>query len=135
MNKEERFKQIGARIKDKRTALKMSQDTLAIKAGYKGKSIISRIEKGEIDLPESKLNAIADALETTAYELVTGEKVTQNLFREFSSDDSDIIKAQNFLIVLKGFGLSDSDAEFLFELATTPKTLAKIKKLYELMED
>ena len=41
-------------IKSRRTELKMSQDTLAELTGYKDRSSIAKIEKGEVDLAESK---------------------------------------------------------------------------------
>ena len=43
-------------IKSKRTELKMSQDTLAELTGYKDRSSIAKIEKGEVDLAESKVS-------------------------------------------------------------------------------
>ena len=55
----------GARIKKKRTAIGMSQDKLAQKAGYTSRSSINKIEQGLVDIPQSKIAAIADALGTT----------------------------------------------------------------------
>lgn len=56
---------IGERIKDRREQLKMSQDELAQKLGYKSRSSINKIELGERNLTQSKIKAISDALETT----------------------------------------------------------------------
>lgn len=56
---------IYGRIKQRRKFLKMSQETLAQKTGYTDRSSIARIEAGNIDLPQSKLVKIADALNTT----------------------------------------------------------------------
>ena len=52
-------------IKNARTALKMSQQELADKLGYKSPSTIAKIESGENDIPLSKVSAFAVALETT----------------------------------------------------------------------
>lgn len=52
-------------IKIRRQALKLSQEELAKKLGYKSTSTIAKIEAGKIDLPQSKIKAFADALETT----------------------------------------------------------------------
>lgn len=52
-------------IKIRRQALKLSQEELAQKLGYKSTSTIAKIEAGKIDLPQSKIKAFADALETT----------------------------------------------------------------------
>lgn len=57
-------------IKEKRLALKMSQDTLAMLTGYKDRSSIAKIEKGEVDISESKLREFAKALKTTPQELM-----------------------------------------------------------------
>ena len=56
-------------IKSIRTARKMSQDTLAQKTGYKGKSMISRIENGTSLPPYNRVLLIAEALEVTPEEL------------------------------------------------------------------
>lgn len=56
------YKDLGTRIRERRKALNMSQEDLALAVGYKGKSIISRIEKGEINLPHSRILDIAKAL-------------------------------------------------------------------------
>ena len=53
------------RIKLRREAINMSQDELAIKAGYKTRSSISKIEDGKTDLPQSKIESIAKAIRTT----------------------------------------------------------------------
>jgi len=53
------------RIKERRTALGMSQEELARKAGYTSRSTIARIEHGEINLPQSKVVDIAKALRVT----------------------------------------------------------------------
>ena len=52
-------------IKIRRQALKLSQEELAKKLGYKSTSTIAKIEAGKIDLPQSKIKDFADALETT----------------------------------------------------------------------
>lgn len=52
-------------IKIRRKALKFSQEELAKKLGYKSTSTIAKIEAGKIDLPQSKIKAFADVLETT----------------------------------------------------------------------
>ena len=57
-------------IKEKRLALKMSQDTLAELTGYKDRSSIAKIEKGDVDISESKIRDFAKALKTTPQELM-----------------------------------------------------------------
>ena len=60
------YKNITAR----RLELKMSQDRLAELTGYKDRSSIAKIEKGEVDLAESKIREFAKALKITPQELM-----------------------------------------------------------------
>lgn len=55
----------GARIRQLREALGLSQDDLAMLLNYKSRSSINKIELGERNLTQSKIKAIADALHTT----------------------------------------------------------------------
>ena len=56
---------MGERIKKCRKKLNMSQEELAKKMGYVARSSITRIEKGQNDIPCSKIVEFAKALETT----------------------------------------------------------------------
>ena len=56
---------IGQRIRAKRLELNLTQDELAAKLGYKSRSSINKIELDGRNLTQSKIKAIADALETT----------------------------------------------------------------------
>jgi len=58
------------RIKERRKELRMSQEALAIKMGYSDKSMISKIEKGKVDLSSSKVEQFANALQTSAFYLM-----------------------------------------------------------------
>lgn len=57
-------------IKNRRIALGMTQSELADKTGYSGKSMIAKVEKGIVDLPQSKIEEFAIALHTTPAELM-----------------------------------------------------------------
>lgn len=57
-------------IRSKRIALKMTQQELAQKLGYKSTSTIAKIESGENDIPQAKLAAFAEALNTTTADLM-----------------------------------------------------------------
>lgn len=56
---------IGDRIKYRREQLGMSQDELARRLGYKSRSSINKIEKDASGLPQTKIVAIANVLQTT----------------------------------------------------------------------
>ena len=57
-------------IKKRRLELELTQSDLAQKLGYSDKSMIAKIEKGSIDLPQSKISAFAKALNTSEIELM-----------------------------------------------------------------
>ena len=57
-------------IKKNRLKLKMSQKELARRTGYTDRSMITKIEKGHVDLPLSKIILFADVLQTTPIELM-----------------------------------------------------------------
>lgn len=55
---------VGDRIKQRRIALGMSQEEVAIKAGYKSRSSVNKLESSR-NLPLSKVEKMAIALECT----------------------------------------------------------------------
>lgn len=57
-------------IKQRRIDLGLSQQELAEKVGYTDRSSIAKIETGKVDLTQSKIKAIADALLTTSAALM-----------------------------------------------------------------
>ena len=52
-------------IRNRRKSLRMTQEELARLTGYTDRSSVAKIEKGEIDLPQSKIKQFAKALDTT----------------------------------------------------------------------
>ncbi len=73
-------------IKNRRKELNMTQSELAEKAGYSNKSSIATIEAGKVDLPLSKINDLAKALDCTSAELMGW-----SLDNDFTEIDKDII--------------------------------------------
>ena len=53
------------RIRQRRCELKLSQEQLAARMGYRSKSSITKLETGINDLPQAKVEELARALETT----------------------------------------------------------------------
>lgn len=87
-------------IKSRRTELKMSQDTLAELTGYKDRSSIAKIEKGEVDLAESKIREFAKALKVSPQELMGWDEPEEPITiaahfggDEYTEDELDEIKA------------------------------------------
>ena len=68
--------QVGLRIRELRYKNKMTQEELALKVGYTSRSSINKIEKGLVDLPQSKIAEIAEALGTTPTYLMGWEDLT-----------------------------------------------------------
>lgn len=63
-------------IRARRIALKMTQQELAKKMGYKSTSTIAKIESGENDIPQARLAAFAAALNTIPAELMGLKNIT-----------------------------------------------------------
>lgn len=70
---------IGNRIKIRREELGLSQDELARRLGYKSRSSINKIELDQRNLTQSKIKAIADALETTPSYIMGWDELDQTL--------------------------------------------------------
>lgn len=64
-------------IKQRRIEIGMTQEELAKKVGYNGRSMIARVEKGEIDLPQSKIKLFASALGVSASDLM-GDDIVES---------------------------------------------------------
>lgn len=71
--------QLYENIKARRKAAKMTQEELARLTGYTDRSSIARIEKGEIDLPQSKIAQFAEALGTTPGHLMGWDAEPEDL--------------------------------------------------------
>lgn len=63
---------VGANIKKRRFELRMSQQELADAMGYSTRSTIAKIESGENDVSQKKLQRFAAALDTTVEALIAG---------------------------------------------------------------
>ena len=61
---------VGQNILSRRKELRMTQEELATKIGYKSKSTINKIELGINDIPQSKVMKFAEALQTTPAKLM-----------------------------------------------------------------
>lgn len=66
-------------IKVCRKAAKLTQEELARRTGYTDRSSIARIEKGEIDLPQSKIKQFAEALGVTPGHLMGWDAEPEDL--------------------------------------------------------
>lgn len=81
------FNSIGKRIKERRKTMGLSQQELAEKIGYGDRSIISKIEKGEVDLSQSRISAVAAALNVSPSYLAGWEEDATLETQLVDSDD------------------------------------------------
>ena len=88
---------IGQRIKIRREELNMSQDDLAKKVGYKSRSSINKIELDLYSLKQSKIKAIADALETTPSYIMGWDEEAEEAKKAAPSEE-DSLNCATFLI-------------------------------------
>lgn len=78
--------QLYKNIKNKRNELQMTQSELAKKLGYADKSMIAKIEKGLVDLTQSKILTFADVLQTTPGELMGWDVSDDDIANAFVYD-------------------------------------------------
>ena len=63
---------VGENIRKRRLELRMSQQDLADAMGYKTRSTVAKIESGENDVSQKKLQRFAAVLNTTVEALIAG---------------------------------------------------------------
>ena len=62
------------RIRELRIQKGLSQHELALKTGYADRTAISKIEKGQVDIPRSKIQAFANVFGVSPSFLMDGEE-------------------------------------------------------------
>ena len=82
--------ELGKRIRKRREELNISQDVLAKRLGYKSRSSINKIELGLNDITQSRIVAIAKALNTTPAYLMGWEDTPQIEEKTNSVDNTPI---------------------------------------------
>ncbi len=103
------------RIKSRREELQMSQEELAKKMGYKSRSSIQKIEKGENDIPQSKIKFFAVALQTTP-EYLMGWNFSDKLVSE-DEEEKRILAGYRGLNELNRRQISNMISAFLVQQA------------------
>lgn len=78
--------EIGRTIKALRIKLGLTQEELAAKVGYKTKSAINKIELGVNDLPQKKIVAFAEALDTTPAALMGWSEETYSALSDLATE-------------------------------------------------
>ena len=103
---EQKRKDIGYRVKHYRKLANMTQQELAIKAGFAGKGSISQIELGLVNLTEQKIESIAAALGVEEAVLRYGENFKTEYDPTdiiFKTDELDILPDDERKMILKAY--------------------------------
>lgn len=111
-----------ANIKRFRLAAKMTQDELARRVGYTDRSSIAKVEKGAVDLSQTKIKQFADALGTTPGHLLGWEQSPEELGEvaaEVLMDPETLTLVQNYL------SLSETDKSMVRSLVDSLATKTK----------
>lgn len=112
----------GKKVKEQRKKMGYSQQQLADLLEYTSRSTITKIEKGERDLPIDKLKLLAKALNTTPEHLVGWDNATKNvisltefdlsLLSEYEKMELDMIISNNLgMFMARGKDLTENDKE------------------------
>lgn len=110
---------IGDRIKARRAEMELTQRELAARLGYKDHTTLARIENGKIDLPQSRLEKIADALNVTPGFLLGWEDEPEAR----GSLAAEVLKNPALLRVVENFlKLSAEDQETVSRLTASLAT-------------
>ncbi len=98
---------VGENIKKRRFELRMSQQELADAMGYKTRSTIAKIESGENDVSQKKLQKFAAVLDTTIEALISDYTATpEHLFPEPQYENAN--RNKNIVIILAGGKYSEN---------------------------
>ncbi len=92
---------VGVNIKKRRFELRMSQQELADAMGYKTRSTIAKIESGENDVSQKKLQKFAAVLDTTVEALITGY-AAEPVLSATAVEHSSAKRSRNIAVVLAG---------------------------------
>ena len=91
---------VGANIKKRRFELRMSQQELADAMGYSTRSTIAKIESGENDVSQKKLQKFAAALDTTVEALIAGYAAPSAATETVTADGKS--RSRGAVIILAG---------------------------------
>ncbi len=129
--------QLYKNIKNRRTELHLTQSELADKMGYADKSMIAKIEKGLVDLPQSKILAFANALETTPSYLMGWEPISDEEIGDvfYENMQKPLPKKHGVLIKVLGrvaAGIPIEAVEDVIDNEEISETLAKTGDFFAL---
>ena len=109
---------IGERIRERRKELGMSQEELAQKVGFSGKTSISRIERSTGRLQSDIILKVAPALGMSPAALMTGSEYHEYVWNYYKINDDDIRLIDNFhCLTVSG---QNKLEQYLYDLLKNP---------------
>lgn len=112
---------IGARIKERRLELGITQKELAKRVGYTSHTTIAKVESGSVDLPQSKIMAFADALDTSSQYILYGDTDNRKI-TYLDNDESEWLEhlrsdPELRMLLSASSKLNEDDIKYLIKLA------------------
>lgn len=99
---------IGGRIKARRIELKWSQRDLSDKMGYSNHSTITRIEAGNVDIPQSRIVQFAEVLGVSVAHLMGWEEEIENNPEEVAEKHIEMLMDEDLIEVYEYFKTLDA---------------------------
>ncbi|MCZ2807915.1 helix-turn-helix domain-containing protein [Faecalibaculum rodentium] len=127
---------VGQRIKRLRMRRHMTQQELADKVGFKNKSAIAKIESGNRETPEERLELIAEALDTTLDYLVYGKDGYNKELGDYQ-DNKDHVTAIDPSLLPYLEELSDPNKRILFDKIKElePQDVVSLLRVVKMIEE
>ena len=119
-NKNYNYEPIGIRIRKRREQLRISQEELARRTGYGGRTAISKIEKNVNGIPQDKVTLFANALQTTELYLIGTVDDPDLPLKEIINSDTSYQINEDDRILIERFHNADPEKKriiaYLLEL-------------------
>lgn len=113
---------IGDRIRIRREELGLSQEELARRIGYKSRSSINKIEMNNYNLVQSKIKAVADALETTPSYIMGWRSASEDQDGELGTTYDKDVFAQNLNAALNRANMTKTELAERLNVSKTAVT-------------
>lgn len=114
-------------IKLYRKAARMSQEELAARTGYTDRTSISKIEKGIVDLPQSKIKQFAEVFGVSPGQLMGWDEKTTEELQDIGALAAEVLLEPATMEMVKDY-LSLTEADQATVRALVASLAAKSKK-------
>ena len=114
--------ELGKRIKALRLKCNFTQEELAQKTGYTSRSSINKIEKGLVDIPQSKISEFASALGVTPTYIIFGDEK----LNEETPEEPKLTEGEKEFLYLFKLLPKEAQVSYIERLREALKTLGLI---------